>query len=99
MGLETYPPLELAMLTVVSIEQLYLLGFGRLQSTDCYDFAVYTFKYQKKKKEFWQSDLVLKSASLGKEKLEGRGGLQSNCLKKHEIPNPCYLMKEIQGSC
>lgn len=49
MGLETYPPLELAMLTVVSIEQLYLLGFGRLQSTDCYDFAVYTFKYQKKK--------------------------------------------------
>lgn len=49
MGLETYPPLELAMLTVVSIEQLYLLGFGRLQSTYCYDFAVYTFKYQKKK--------------------------------------------------
>lgn len=49
MGLETYPPLELAMQTVVSIEQLYLLGFGRLQSTDCYDFAVHTFKYKKKR--------------------------------------------------
>lgn len=42
LGREAYPPLDLAMQTVVSIEQPYLLGLGRLQSTDFSDLALHT---------------------------------------------------------
>lgn len=91
LGLKAYPALDLAMQTVVSVEQPHLLGLGRLQSTDFSDLALHASKCQKKSLD---KMTVLKSVSLILE-----GTLQNDCSKKHviqEIPNAYHMKREIQ---